>query len=71
MKSKEHKSSGGLCRHYPGISSSQLSKIENGKAKLTVETALKFAGILHVPAAMFLAEPTSGGKGEATLHNSP
>jgi transcriptional regulator with XRE-family HTH domain len=41
-----------------GISASQLSKIESGKAKLTVETALKLAGILQVPASIFLTEPT-------------
>jgi transcriptional regulator with XRE-family HTH domain len=42
---------------HSGISASQLSKIESGKAKLTVETALKLAGILQVPAALFLREP--------------
>lgn len=40
-----------------GISHSQLSKIESGKAKLTVETALKIAGVLQVPASIFLAQP--------------
>lgn len=40
-----------------GISASQLSKIESGKAKLTVETAVQLAGILQVPAALFLSEP--------------
>lgn len=42
---------------HSGISASQLSKIESGKAKLTVETALNLAGILQVPAALFLSEP--------------
>ena len=62
-----------------GISPSQLSKIESGKAKLTVETALKLAGILHVPAAMFLAEPTPQAKARrsitrrntGTVHENP
>jgi len=44
-----------------GISASQLSKIESGKAKLTVETALKLAGILQVPAALFLSSPRQKG----------
>lgn len=38
------------------ISPSQLSKVESGKAKLTVDTAIKIAGILNVPAAVFLTE---------------
>ena len=42
---------------HSGISASQLSKIESGKAKLTVETAVQLAGILQVPAALFLSEP--------------
>lgn len=41
-----------------GISPSQLSKIESGKAKLTVDVALKLAGILQVPASIFLTEQT-------------
>lgn len=41
---------------HSGISASQLSKIESGKAKLTVDTALKLAGILKVPASIFLSE---------------
>ncbi len=45
---------------HSGISASQLSKIESGKAKLTVETALNIAGILQVPAALFLSEPRHG-----------
>ncbi|MBB3236695.1 helix-turn-helix domain-containing protein [Phyllobacterium endophyticum] len=39
-----------------GISASQLSKLETGKAKLTIEIALKLAGILQVPASIFLTE---------------
>ncbi|MES0172600.1 XRE family transcriptional regulator [Mesorhizobium sp. M0006] len=38
------------------MSPSQLSKIESGKAKLNVETAIKIAGVLKVPAAVFLTE---------------
>ncbi|MCT9827277.1 XRE family transcriptional regulator [Pseudomonas corrugata] len=45
-----------------GISASQLSKIETGKAKLTVTLALKIADILQVPASKFL----STGKPKAT-----
>jgi len=39
-----------------GISASALSKIESGKARLTVEIAVRLAGILHVPASLFLLE---------------
>ena len=45
-------------------------KIEFGKAKLTVETALRLAGILHVPAAMFLAEPTPQAKARRSITRS-
>jgi transcriptional regulator with XRE-family HTH domain len=38
------------------MSASNLSKIESGKAKLTVDIAVRLAGILHVPAALFLME---------------
>lgn len=62
-----------------GISASQLSKIESGKAKLTVETALKLAGILHVPAAIFLTEPAPQAmarrsitrRDTGTIHENP
>ncbi|WP_260855105.1 helix-turn-helix domain-containing protein [Mesorhizobium amorphae] len=37
-----------------GLSVSQLSKLENGKARLTVDVALTIAGVLHVPVASFL-----------------
>ena len=39
-----------------GISASALSKIESGKARLTVDIAVRLAGILHVPASLFLLE---------------
>lgn len=45
-----------------GVSASQLSKVETGKAKLTVSAALKIADILQVPASKFL----STGKPQAT-----
>ena len=53
-----------------GISASQLSKIESGKAKLTVETALRLAGILQVPAAIFLTEPTPQAKARRSITRS-
>lgn len=64
---------------HSGISASQLSKIESGKAKLTVETALKLAGILQVPAALFLSEPRHKAmarrsvtrRAQGTRHASP
>jgi len=50
-----------------GISASQLSKIETGKAKLTVETAMKLAEILQVPAANFLMEPAPKAMARRTI----
>ncbi|TIW76306.1 MAG: helix-turn-helix transcriptional regulator, partial [Mesorhizobium sp.] len=43
-----------------GLSVSQLSKLENGKARLTVDIALMIAGVLHVPVASFLFSPKPG-----------
>ncbi|MER9940037.1 XRE family transcriptional regulator [Mesorhizobium sp. M0088] len=43
-----------------GLSVSQLSKLENGKARLTVDVALMIAGVLHVPVASFLFSPKPG-----------
>jgi transcriptional regulator with XRE-family HTH domain len=40
-----------------GLSVSQLSKIENGKARLTFDTALTLSGILKVPVTAFLSAP--------------
>lgn len=62
-----------------GISASQLSKIESGKAKLTVDTALKLANILQVPASVFLTAPTPSAMarrsitrhGTGTIHLTP
>lgn len=64
---------------HSGISASQLSKIESGKAKLTVDTALKLAGVLQVPAALFLSEPPQRPmarrsvtrQGECAIHTTP
>lgn len=53
-----------------GISPSKLSKIESGKAKLTVDLAVKLAGVLHVPAALFLLEGTPKVLGRRTVTKS-
>lgn len=68
-----------LLAREAGMSASSLSKIESGKARLTVDTAVKLAGILHVPASLFLLEKapqalarrtiTRSGAGE--IHNFP
>lgn len=62
-----------------GISVSQLSKIENGKARLTFDTALRFSGLLRVPVTAFLSNTapspiarrsvTTAGKG--IVHETP
>ncbi|WP_374272611.1 helix-turn-helix domain-containing protein [Paenirhodobacter enshiensis] len=62
-----------------GVSVSQLSKIESGKARLTVEMALKLAGELELPAASFLNDPSPAPRarrtitraGTGTRHHSP
>lgn len=62
-----------------GISASQLSKIETGKSKLSVDLALKIAGLLEVPAANFLSkgQPTATGRrtisrhSEVDVHSTP
>lgn len=41
-----------------GLSVSQLSKIENGKARLTFDIALKLSGLLKVPVTAFLSNST-------------
>jgi transcriptional regulator with XRE-family HTH domain len=40
-----------------GLSVSQLSKIENGKARLTFDIALALSGVLRVPVTAFLSRP--------------
>ena len=62
-----------------GLSVSQLSKIENGKARLTFDTALTLSGILKVPVTAFLSDPapTPIGRrsitraGGGILHQTP
>lgn len=50
-----------------GISASQLSKIETGKARLTFEMAMKLAEILQVPTANFLMEPSPKAMARRTI----
>lgn len=50
-----------------GLSPSQLSKIETGKAKLTVEMALKIANVLKVPATVFLSHSKPAATGRRTI----
>lgn len=40
-----------------GLTVSQLSKLENGKQRISVEVALKIAGVLRVPVTSLLATP--------------
>lgn len=40
-----------------GLTVSQLSKLENGKQRISVDHALKIAGVLQVPVTSFLAAP--------------
>lgn len=62
-----------------GISASQLSKIETGKSKLSVDLAVKIAEILEVPATVFLSKgrPTATGRRTITrkeageVHTTP
>jgi DNA-binding XRE family transcriptional regulator len=42
-----------------GLSVSQLSKIENGKARLTFDIALALSGLLKVPVTAFLSSSVS------------
>lgn len=50
-----------------GLSVSQLSKLENGKARLTVDLALRIAGVLHVPVISLLRSPKSGVQGRRSI----
>lgn len=50
-----------------GISASQLSKIETGKARLSVNLAQKIAETLKVPAAVFLAKGKPAATGRRTI----
>lgn len=40
-----------------GLSVSQLSKLENGKQRISVDLAMKLAGVLLVPVTSFLSSP--------------
>jgi transcriptional regulator with XRE-family HTH domain len=40
-----------------GLAVSQLSKLENGKQRMSVEVALKIAGVLRVPVTSLLSAP--------------
>lgn len=40
-----------------GLTVSQLSKLENGKQRISVDVALKIAGVLRVPVTSLLAAP--------------
>ena len=40
-----------------GLTVSQLSKLENGKQRISVDVALKIAGVLRVPVTSLLASP--------------
>ncbi|WP_151719681.1 helix-turn-helix domain-containing protein [Gemmobacter serpentinus] len=42
-----------------GLTVSQLSKLENGKQRISVDLALRIAGVLHVPVTSFLAAPSA------------
>lgn len=55
-----------LANHL-GISASQLSKIETGKSKLSVDLALKIAELLEVPAAVFLSKGRPSATGRRTI----
>jgi transcriptional regulator with XRE-family HTH domain len=58
-----------LANHL-GISASQLSKIETGKSKLSVDLALKIAELLEVPAAVFLSKGRPTATGRRTITRS-
>ncbi|MEW5421630.1 helix-turn-helix domain-containing protein [Amorphus sp. 3PC139-8] len=50
-----------------GLSISQLSKLETGKARLTVDTALVIAGVLHVPVGALLFVPRGVAKARRSI----
>lgn len=62
-----------------GLSVSQLSKLENGKARLTFDTALTLSGIFKVPVTAFLSNPTTSlvarrsitRRGGGIVHDTP
>jgi len=50
-----------------GLSVSQLSKLETGKARLTVDTALVIAGVLQAPVAALLSVPKSSPRARRSI----
>lgn len=50
-----------------GMSVSQLSKLENGKARLSVETAMALANILQVPVAALLSKPAAESRSRRSI----
>lgn len=53
-----------------GISASQLSKIETGKSKISVDLAMKIAELLEVPATVFLSKGKPTATGRRTITRS-
>lgn len=62
-----------------GLSVSQLSKLENGKARLTFDTALTLSGVFKVPVTAFLSNPAANPmsrrsvtrRGGGIVHDTP
>ncbi|WP_158970674.1 helix-turn-helix domain-containing protein [Chachezhania sediminis] len=50
-----------------GLTVSQLSKLENGKQRISVDVALKIAGVMHVPVTSFLASPRAMPQGRRSV----
>lgn len=53
-----------------GLSVSQLSKLENGKQRISVDLALKLAGVLLVPVTSFLSDPEPNPQGRRAITRS-
>jgi transcriptional regulator with XRE-family HTH domain len=53
-----------------GLSVSQLSKLENGKQRISVDLALKLAGVLLVPVTSFLSDPGPNPQGRRAITRS-
>jgi transcriptional regulator with XRE-family HTH domain len=50
-----------------GLSVSKLSKLETGKARLSVETAMVLANVLQVPVAALLSKPTAESRARRSI----
>ena len=50
-----------------GLSVSQLSKLENGKARITIDTAVQISAILKVPATQLLGVPEARAQGRRSV----